>query len=388
MSEAALPLRNSPTLRLNYSADTSVKTLCAPPMTHLSPHLLPASGCGLWARGLFKVVLLAALPLIASCANPICVVGAGFSGLSTVLRLNEKGFENIVVFEKASGPGGKAKTWMDPNGKVFNLGPMAGVHGSYNITTGFLDKFGVPYSYEDTPVFWYEAMTGHVLDKSSLPNPDWSAITDAFVRYVKIQDQYSHYLVPGFTKGIPEELALPFSEFLANNDLNALLPGLWFAINAFGYGALNEIPAIYGLVYMSSPTMYFSVRPGPEGVFFTDYNRLAREIAGSVKATFVYNVDIEDVQRSSKDVTVVYRTSANRNSATQKCRDIVLAVPHLLSGLSAFNLDETESEIFGAVKSVQYFSTPVKMSKAVKGRFYNLLQFVPSSKFSLLPAPD
>lgn len=51
----------------------------------------------------------------------VVVVGAGFSGLATAVRLGKMGFE-VTLLEKNSSAGGRARIWQK-DGYRFDLGP-------------------------------------------------------------------------------------------------------------------------------------------------------------------------------------------------------------------------------------------------------------------------
>lgn len=42
--------------------------------------------------------------------SDVCIIGAGASGLASALRLRQKGYKDVVIFERNAVPGGKAIT--------------------------------------------------------------------------------------------------------------------------------------------------------------------------------------------------------------------------------------------------------------------------------------
>ena len=54
------------------------------------------------------------------------IVGAGLSGLYLAKKLKEKGFENIVIFEKSNHIGGRILSHVQPNGQIVSLGAGVG----------------------------------------------------------------------------------------------------------------------------------------------------------------------------------------------------------------------------------------------------------------------
>lgn len=60
-------------------------------------------------------------------AADVCIIGAGASGLSSALRLRQKGYKDIVIFERNAGPGGKAVTLkVEPDNTSLYLGALLG----------------------------------------------------------------------------------------------------------------------------------------------------------------------------------------------------------------------------------------------------------------------
>jgi glycine/D-amino acid oxidase-like deaminating enzyme len=60
-------------------------------------------------------------------AADVCIIGAGASGLSSALRLRQKSYKDIVIFERNAGPGDKAVTrQVEPNNTTIHIAALLG----------------------------------------------------------------------------------------------------------------------------------------------------------------------------------------------------------------------------------------------------------------------
>jgi phytoene desaturase len=71
-------------------------------------------------------------------AKRVVIIGSGFAGLSAACYLAHKDYE-VVVFEKNSQPGGRARVW-HKDGFFFDMGPSW--YWMTDIFEDFFDYFG------------------------------------------------------------------------------------------------------------------------------------------------------------------------------------------------------------------------------------------------------
>lgn len=310
--------------------------------------------------------------------TPICILGAGPSGLFIAEKLVEKGFQNITVIEKRRVPGGKANTWTDPNGLKYNMGPI--VTFAESNMTPYFEKFDVPTYHPSKEQYLFNLPTGASVDFDTIPNrfkpvKENSAAIAAYTKYCEIHSVYKKYLIPGFTRGIPDELNTNFHDFLVSHDLQVLLPAVWFGLTNFGYASLKELPTIYALAYLQP--IIFRTYLGIEPFMLTDFTLLMTRLAASLeeKVTFHYGAKVTVIERRDTDPTVIKFLKEGQEFEL-KCEKLVCAFPQLLPRLEAFDLDDLETSVFSNVKIVHYKCAIVHLPHASKsaGPHWNMLQ--------------
>ena len=221
----------------------------------------------------------------------IAIIGGGPAGLSAAMYLEQKGYENYVIYEKQDHVGGKCHSPVH-NGKRYEMGAIMGVPSYYAVSD--VEKFaGVEhkgpalnrnYKYPDgRPDFRFDTETAlkHPL-RYFLRHPKSALHLKKMEKQIKelgrlLETKYKGYDITGH-RGVSEgryegfavtpgrepvsgenpnlkDLALPFNEFLALNKV-PLCAEVWIQpFTSFGYGFFDQIPAAYVLKYLDFQTM-------------------------------------------------------------------------------------------------------------------------------------
>ncbi|EQC26490.1 hypothetical protein SDRG_15668 [Saprolegnia diclina VS20] len=287
---------------------------------------------------------------------PVCILGAGPSGLASALRLAEKGITDVVIFDKKDGPGGKTENWVSPEGFNHHIGAIFGDTTMYPLSIELLDKFNVERPLIALPQeYFYNVETGTILDASTLPSNATAAVA-AMQRYAAVYAKYAAYIRPGFPNGVPAEIAAPMAAFVAANHLEPLLPLFHVYLTACGYGSLHDLPTMHALAYIK-PSLFVQFATHQSTIFITDYHLLFAKIASSLThATFRYSATIASMDRRADGASIMY-TVNGKGPQTQACASIINTIPHRLDLLQPLGLDAQEVDVFKHVETVQYFTT-------------------------------
>ncbi|WIA09909.1 hypothetical protein OEZ85_010123 [Tetradesmus obliquus] len=347
----------------------------------------------------------------------VCIIGAGAGGLSSALYLRQKGYRDITVFERSAVPGGKVLTLEVENndgamGTPLYLGAVYGTWEGYTSITKLLQQYNVPLSNysvstnSTTGPQW--APGGSILILSKFVNHETGAIVPlsalpvnrtvvlaAAAKYAALYMQAKPYLVPGYLKGLPDELQQSYGTWIRANSLEPLLPVLYAVITAFGYGSLEMTPAFYALTFVDPFLLQAALGLG--GAYLTDFQQLWSRVAADLSSTgvkFVYNADISRVRQSSSRSgknTIRYTTPGRHSSRpkTAGCDRIIAAFPTIKKNLAAFDLDAQERAVFDRVQLVQYYSGAINLPDSAKGRYARLLKLtgVADPPFTLAEPP-
>ena len=145
---------------------------------------------------------------------------------------------------------------------------------------------------------------------------------NAVVRYAELHydlfGKYKGALMQKPKKDVFEKISGTFEQFLDRNNLKLLVPLLKRTNAAQGYGYVNEIGAIYGLMW-NTPRLLISFGlhtlniqqyPYETYILKNGFEKIWNKIVEKERFDIRYNVDISNVLRSSNNrVTLLYTLS-------------------------------------------------------------------------------
>ncbi|CAN8103212.1 unnamed protein product [Discula destructiva] len=272
--------------------------------------------------------------------------------------------KDVVVIEKTERLGGHAHTYTDPDtGTPINYGVQI-LHNN-DLVRGYFARFGLNTSVTPlgggfataTPLL-ADFNTGEALTNVTLPS-DMVAIGTALGTYATIAASYAPYLSTGFNlpDDMPEELLMPFGDFVTKYNISAALPSI-MQINQ-GIGNLLEIPTVYVFQYLPADTVQY-MQTGflvpADGKITTLYDKAAAELGENVfLSSTVTAVD----RTSSENVTLTVTTPSGVKTIVAS--RLVMAIQPSIDDLSPFlDLTEEESDIFSRFTHAGYWPMLVK----------------------------
>ncbi|KAK0126470.1 hypothetical protein ONS95_008067 [Cadophora gregata] len=264
---------------------------------------------------------------------PVCIVGAGPAGLTAAKKLEDKG-RKVVIFEKQDEVGGKCQAVYE-----------AGQRWLYDVPTGNLALSPAISS-------GFAALVGQEFQRYAVY---WNTI-------------FAPYSALRYKNGVPQELTVTTSQWLASNNFQAL-PVLFIqAMVAFGYGDLREVPILYMLQYLTPDILGFFAQI--HGVYLIDFHKVWVDwTKKSIKGPIYLRSKINKIDRSGPFPKVSYhqgrkdkRTTRSRTE-NQLCSSIILAFPPTIAALQAANLKPTAEEVsvFSPLRLTSYFSGAVRL---------------------------
>ncbi|KXN68128.1 FAD/NAD(P)-binding domain-containing protein, partial [Conidiobolus coronatus NRRL 28638] len=276
-----------------------------------------------------------------SSSDPVCIVGSGITGLSAAHKLKEKGY-SVKLFEKNNIVGGKLHAYRK-DGIVWNMGPVL-FSEFYTKTFELVKKFNIKYdNHQYLDLAGYQPDTG-----ITLPLPQIAKgllAREAWARYQKIRKNYT--IETGLINANPE-LFVSTSQWLKNNNLQALLPYALFFLTAEGYGHVDDTPAIYFVHLLDlAKDIAVDFKLIPDG-----FDQIPFALAKDLDVTL--NAKVSKIDRSEHGAKVTYSTESGLQ--TQECSSAILAFPPLLNQVSNIisDLSDEEKDILGQVKIIKY----------------------------------
>ena len=199
----------------------------------------------------------------------VCIVGAGPSGIHMAQSLKKRNFTDVVIYEKSNRGGGKSfdvsldkevnymgSVFLEPN-YFDTLVPLAKQYGAGDLVqipsaNMFRCNSGSePGSKLRTQEYILGSLVNITGDQSPLNNIKKLLLDMG--RYVKIhQEMFGSYpgeLMPRPGTGVMYRIRGTFLDFLKRENLLSLVPYFLITQTVQGYGYLDEVGALYGLLW-------------------------------------------------------------------------------------------------------------------------------------------
>jgi hypothetical protein len=324
---------------------------------------LIGAGAGVAAAG--RMGLGAALPSsdinaddAAVITRDVCVVGGGSTGTYSAIRLRDMG-KSVVVVETNDRLGGHTHTYTDPaTGGKIDIGVI--VWHDLEIVHAYFDRFQVPlvkasFGSSGTVSTSVDYRTGKIVDGYSPSDP--SAALQAYGAQLA---KYP-YLEAGFAlpDPVPADLLLPFGEFVTRYQLDA-------AVNTIfnfgqGLGDLLRQPTLYVLKNFGLDIL----RNLAAGSFLTtahhDNSELYQKAQAELGADALLRSRVISTDRDASGYAnlLVQTPSGLRLIQAKK---VVVTIPPKLDNLDVFDLDATETSLFGQFGNSAYYTGVLRNS--------------------------
>ncbi|KAM0340592.1 hypothetical protein ACHAPU_010429 [Fusarium lateritium] len=312
--------------------------------------------------------LLSLIVALASLANagapksqpPVCIVGAGVSGLTAAKALEDKGYKT-VIFEKRDTVGGKCQSHYE-DGQYFPLGAVLFTQTpSYAETFKLVKSSGAAFdTFDPAFAYNYNPKTG----AAALMGPPSPAVIQALqeelARYAGVwQSDFAPIGVPGYKNSVPKEFTVPAKEWLLSNKFPVIASVINRGAGNYGYGDYTQIPALYFLQFFAPDIIASFI--GTVQPYKTDFYDVLKRVSKTIKGPIHLGAKIDRISRNAQP-SIRFRTKG-RYSKTQRCSDIIIAFPPTSKALkeSGLALSAAERTLFGEVDVNAYFSSAVRM---------------------------
>ncbi|GAB0137130.1 hypothetical protein EsDP_00005411 [Epichloe bromicola] len=283
----------------------------------------------------------------------VAIIGGGASGAYAAVRLREDYKKSIVLIDTAKRLGGHAHAYQPPGGgRPVNFGVQAYLNRP--TTQAFFKRFKVDLvDPELTDYIKLLALTKNVDFKTGKSvNVKYGSLEAAevpigLIRYMRLAEKYQSWFENGyFNKGaVPEDLLLPFGQFLKKHDLadalgilrnllwlsDALDTPTWTVMAVAGQPQI----AAFGLG-LTGPSFKWPETHSSE----TLYDRVLHLIRDHVllESTVVRS------QRSDSGVVLTVKTPSGLK--TVKAKKLLIAAPPSPDNVVPWDLSDDEKDVF------------------------------------------
>jgi hypothetical protein len=320
--------------------------------------------------------------------------------MGAAVFLKDRGYD-VLVLEKEEQVGGNCDThyfnapvpgtpnWLDYGVRVYFDNKALDENGIGEFVFNmrhYVERFVGASNIQDVVI---QNLINYVADFSNGVNASSSPIpgihteeqANALIRLLIILKRYSFIEDGNYPDHIPQELSVPFSQFVAENQLESLYPIYFRAITNYNSRSFDEMPAINALFYVSTYNIYliaggkigFTVNGGCQ----TLYGKIAEHLGRKQLKT---NVQITGIKRSNyqnrQDELIKIEYTSNIEERVVKCRNLVMAIPPYLDNLKFMDLSVRERNLFSQihVANMYLFTLEVEGGIADTG-FNNVLNF-------------
>lgn len=291
--------------------------------------------------------------LIDIMVRDVCIIGGGSSGTYTAIGLRDRG-KSVVVVEEKDRLGGHTETYTDPvTQETIDIGVV--VWHNADIVKNYLNRLGVAWmrsvSVPVSQTYYVDFRTGKTVPEYAPPTS--AEQNQAFQIYAQQLAKYP-FLDSGFTlpDPVPEELLLPFGEFVKKYNIGAIMP----RIIGLGQG-LGDV--------LTQTTLYVMKLIGPSLIqtlqlgYLTTVDNNNSEVYLNAQAVLGNDALLSSrvlVMNRNFHGGAIILVQTPSGLKIIKAKKVIVTIPPKLDNLGGFDLDLTERSLFSQFKNNYYYT--------------------------------
>lgn len=328
------------------------------------------------------------IPSPRSVNDKIAIVGAGPAGIHMAYLLKKNGFKNINVYEKSGRIGGKSLTVTHRN-TLHEMGTCYTNPDYKNNAIALAKEYGLwepvdipsanvwldPMKRPLTPTAYSTYVIGEIMkilrttNKSRAQTELFKAMIGYCELHRKMFGKYKGDLMRQPYQQTMSTLQCSFETFLMRNNLQVLKPVFIAAHTIQGYGHLNEISALYGLMW-NTPS-YVQALAGKLinksyglNMIRGGFQNLWTTIAERENITVFLNTSVTKVKRYRNKVRIyTYR----KREWCCKEFDFLIWTPSVYTTRKLLHTSRKEWDIFSRQKPVWFTTTIYSSTYGARG---------------------
>ena len=174
-------------------------------------------------------------------------------------------------------------------------------------------------------------------------------------------------------KDIPAELTVPFSQFIAEHNLQVLIPTIFRAISDYIGQSFDEIPTIHALYNLAPYQLALNageqnIGIGVNGGCQAFYNQVQSYIGFKQIKT---DVQITGISRSNSKGYIRIEYTSNIEENDVHCRKLVMAIPPNLENLNFLDLTKKERYLFSHINVGHMYLFAVEVEGGIADTGFN-----------------
>jgi len=286
----------------------------------------------------------------------VCIIGGGATGTFAAIRLRDEG-KSAAVVERGPRLGGHTITFQD---KVTGAKAEAGVVVIRDspVSRKYFSRFNIPLTRFEPPApdaeVFVDFSTGKQLNYTSqFPVQTFAAYAAQLAKYPFLDNGFD------LPSTLPEDLALPFGEFVKKYDLSPMV--LLTSKLCQGFGDLLSQPTLYVMKNFGSTAL----RGFAEGFLVPNgfdnselYNRAFTELGNDV---LLESTVVSASREAPGRVRVLTRSKSGKETLI-KAKKLLITIPPTVSNLADFDLDAKEMELFSQFRHTTWWTAIIRNS--------------------------
>ncbi|KAL2118819.1 hypothetical protein VTJ04DRAFT_5778 [Mycothermus thermophilus] len=323
----------------------------------------------------------------------VVVVGGGAGGVYSTVRLKEDYGKSVVLIEKAGRLGGHVSTYDDAStGKSFDFGVQS--FNDYGPAAAFFERMGVATAGPAPRL----TLNTQFADFTNGAPVNWTAptpaeVSEALAKYLNITAPWESYMLPGWwdfpaPNNIPEDLLLPFREFVAKHGLENAVNRV-FQITGMGSGDMMNQLTIYVIAAFGQHMMR-----GMLGLEGSVYPASRRNIEIYEKAQtrlgndVLYNTVVTGALRTSLGHVITAKDNTGKKYVIA-CDKLLMAIQPTPDNMDPFGLDLYEQNILSKAKwTVVHAGLVSHPALPINGSIVNMPIAASPNNYTTLPVPN
>lgn len=310
--------------------------------------------------------------------------------------------DNINTPQKADNyflQGGHTSVYHDPaTGTPINVGVQAWME--YKDTFDFVTRMGVSTNgsmhFASLTSKFVDFQTGQLVNGYAAPSDDVKFA--ALQVYLDACEKYEDMLLPGFFQfpdpaQIPEDLIMPFGQFVDKYGIAAAVPQLWQS-TVQGVGNFLEVPTMYIMQASPAPMVRALLGKGaaavpPSGNLHELFERIEAFLGDDVQ----YSSQAVASTRTEDDgVSVTIQSNVvgggDRVNCTIHAKRLLIAIEPTAANMAPFDLADTEREVFDKLGYTTVYAGIVRHPSLKVGTSYgNTLPAAAPANYTVYPLP-
>ncbi|KAI6780950.1 uncharacterized protein J7T54_003092 [Emericellopsis cladophorae] len=305
----------------------------------------------------------------------VAVVGGGASGAYAAFRLQEDYGKSIALIEREQRLGGHVNSYRDPaTGENYEAGVVA--FADIGNAADFFDRLGIergPTRQQAVATTYYDFKTGEEVDYTPASLASMFAAIEKFL--VPVEKYEPLFQDPGFfnfpaPEDIPEDLLLPFGEFLTKYDAEDAMP-LIYSNTALGLGNVTNEVTLFALQAFGGANGRGAVGRQP---FFSLASGRVQDLYDAVGEVLgdsvLYGSNVASSKHTEKGVEVEVKDLETGEFTKVLAKKLLIAIEPSQNNLAPFGIDETAREVLSKFHFSAVYTGIIDNAGLEDGRSY------------------